>query len=86
VFRNQLCSTIFIALATLDAAAQTRTGLQPVGFAAFSPEDVNKTVDIFKACPANQTCEIAALAYSFGGFENFRTFIEKALPAMTSKQ
>jgi hypothetical protein len=67
--------------------AQTKTGLQPVGFMAFSSNDVNKTVEIFRSCPSSQTCELAFLAYSFGtDFNNARTFIQNALPGMTANQ
>jgi hypothetical protein len=77
---------LLFLVSALALAAQTRTGLQPVGFAAFSAADVNRTIDVFTSCPANQTCELAALAYSFGNFDNFRKFIEGTMPALKNKQ
>src|SRR4051794_35915689 len=87
---SRVILTFFIAISlTLAMYAQTpqqpdRTGMAALGFGAFSTADVDQAAAIYSACPGS--CEIAVLAYSFGGFQNLDRFIRAVLPNYRNNQ
>lgn len=74
------------ALQAQNPSQPNRTGMAAIGFSAFSPADVDQSASSFAACPASTSCEIAVLAYSFGGFENLDRFVRAVLPAYRNNQ